>query len=68
MFDRKDASQMCQRRLRMTVGMGSRVLVACAATVLVGSVWAKATPEEVAKLGKSLTCTGGKSRYCQWSA
>ena len=44
----------------MTVGMGPRVLVACAATVLMGSVWAKATPEEVAKLGKSLTCTGGE--------
>ena len=45
----------------MKAGMKPRMLAICTMGVLaMGSVWAKATPDEVAKLGKSLTCTGGE--------
>ncbi|MDH1252590.1 UNVERIFIED_CONTAM: DUF1329 domain-containing protein [Comamonas sp. A-3] len=45
----------------MKLGEGPRLLAVLAAGVLfAGSVWAKATPDELARLGKSLTCTGGE--------
>ena len=45
----------------MKVGMAPRLLAALTVGVLAtGSVWAKATADEVAKLGKSLNCTGGE--------
>ena len=45
----------------MKLGEGPRLLVVLAAGVLVvGAAWAKATPDELARLGKSLTCTGGE--------
>nr|AAF37001.1 unknown [Comamonas testosteroni] len=45
----------------MKLGVGPRSLVVLAAGVLfAGAGWAKATPDELARLGKSLTCTGGE--------
>ncbi len=45
----------------MKLGVGARSLAVLAAgALLAGAVWARATPDELARLGKSLTCTGGE--------
>ena len=45
----------------MKLGVGPRSLAVLAAgALLAGAVWARATPDELARLGKSLTCTGGE--------
>ena len=45
----------------MKLGEGPRLMAVLAAGVLfVGGAWAKATPDELTRLGKSLTCTGGE--------
>lgn len=45
----------------MKAVIGSRMLIACAVGILTaGTVWAKVSPEEADKLGKTLNCTGGE--------
>lgn len=45
----------------MTVKVDGRWLLVCALGALTtGAAWAKATPQEVAALGQTLTCTGGE--------